>query len=683
MMFRKAQEWFARYLWIVFVILGAGILVFTLLSDRLGLGGRDGVGVRQLLLIAAAILILACGILLRLPVGRRAVEELFSPALASQRPVSILYLTIWFALLTGLAETTILMYRKIILGRVIGKSLHVAWMAPLGEVIVFLLPGLLLFFLARRRPTSQSISIPVFLFTFMAAATLLLYFPKLHILATLALALGIAVQTSRIVKRAPHFVNWLVRYTTPGLISIWILLAAGMFAWQVAGERRALASLPDNPARGPNVLLIVLDTVRAESLSLYGYGRPTTPNLERLAKQGARFDRAYVTAPWTLPSHASMFTGQWHYQQPDIWGSPLNSKDLTLAEFFTANGYYTAGFVANTFYGSYEHGLNRGFDHYEDYTISLSDILLSSSLVQTAETRLKPFTGPNRLYLPKTAEDVNTSFLRWQSRHQDRPFFAFLNYIDAHAPYLPPKPFDRMFGDPDRRANPKAEPNWEWTEDQVQAEIDAYDGSVAYLDDQVGRLFSELEARGLARNTLVMITSDHGEQLGEHRLFDHGNSLYVQALHVPLVILFPEKVPAGTVISTSISLRNLPATVLDLLESGEKGLFPGTSLAGLWENGSEAATLKSEAILSEVFKLKTDLPEWYPITEGDMKSLVMENYHYIRNGDGREELYDLQNDPAELYDLAAQPHVNPELDAFRIPLERILNQGKAKLGARP
>ena len=123
------------------------------------------------------------------------------------------------------------------------------------------------------------------------------------------------------------------------------------------------------PANSPNVLLIVLDTVRADHLSLYGYERPTTPNLERLAKRGIRFDNARATAPWTLPSHASMFTGHWPHELGAKWMTPLRGNLPTLAEYLGAHGYATAGFVANVVYCSQETGLARGFTHYEDYVL--------------------------------------------------------------------------------------------------------------------------------------------------------------------------------------------------------------------------------------------------------------------------------------------------------------------------
>ena len=167
--------------------------------------------------------------------------------------------------------------------------------------------------------------------------------------------------------------------------------------WTMAARERSRAAKPgdgvarngrdSSPDRGPpragkNVILIVLDTVRADRLGVYGYERDTTPNLARLASRGVRFARAFSTAPWTAPSHASLFTGRWPHELSIGWDRPLDSTHATLAEVLAADGYLTAGFVANTTYCSYETGLDRGFAHYEDYDVTLRGVLLCSSLVE-------------------------------------------------------------------------------------------------------------------------------------------------------------------------------------------------------------------------------------------------------------------------------------------------------------
>ncbi len=154
----------------------------------------------------------------------------------------------------------------------------------------------------------------------------------------------------------------------PGLLIVVLVLAISVFGRDWLKERRE-SSRPPPGSDAPNVLLIVLDTVRADRLSLYGYERSTTPNLKRLARQGIRFDAVRATAPWTLPSHASFFTGRWPHELGTRWGTPLDEAFPTLAEYLGANGYATAGFIGNRFLCSYETGLDRGFTHYEDYVL--------------------------------------------------------------------------------------------------------------------------------------------------------------------------------------------------------------------------------------------------------------------------------------------------------------------------
>ena len=205
-------------------------------------------------------------------------------------------------------------------------------------------------------------------------------------------------------------------------------------------------------ARGPNVLLIVLDTVRASSLSLYGYARDTTPQLTRWARRGVRFDWAVAPACWTFPSHCCFFTGRWPYELNSHWQLVLNTPHPTLAEFLAARGYLTAGFVANTSYCSYETGLDRGFAHYEDYPLSPRTILGSTAVGRWITQNVlsyRDFYGRKWIqYQSRDAGGINRAFLDWLSRQRrgERPFFAFLNYLDAHEPFLVPGEHTPRFG---------------------------------------------------------------------------------------------------------------------------------------------------------------------------------------------------------------------------------------------
>ncbi|HET9530262.1 MAG TPA: sulfatase [Blastocatellia bacterium] len=588
-------------------------------------------------------------------------------------------MAVWFGILTGLGEVSLFAVKKYIVpqltptGSFSFLSQHFTWMIPLAEVILFSIIAIILSLVAWRWPRLVPLRVTAFVFSFLGFFSLLLLVAWFSIYARLALAAGLAVQASYLITSHSNTFYWLVRRTIVWMVALVAMLAAATYGSIALREYRAMAALPPASPDAPNVLLIVLDTVRANNLSLHGYGRPTTPQLERLAKAGARFDRAMATAPWTLPSHASMFTGRYPYELSAGWSQPLDGTYPTLAEALSARGYVTGGFAANPWYCTYESGLERGFARYEDLKVSPGQIILHSSIARmmTGEDWYRKVTGHYEMLGRKSAAEVNGSFLRWQSGIKGRPFFAFLNYFDAHSPYLPPEPFKEMFGPSPADRVPLLWPERKWTAEEVQAEMDAYDGAIAYMDDQIGRLIDELERRSVLDNTLVIITSDHGEEFNEHGFMEHANSLYLASVHVPLVLHFPEKVPANKIIREPSTIRDIPATVIDLLGMDDASSFPGASLARYWDGAADPASLDIYPLISEV-GVARDVPEWFPVAKGDMRSLIIDGYRYIKNGDGSEELYDLEADPGEKNNLIDTEHGLRMLNRFRTSLEIIV-----------
>ncbi|MBI3469594.1 MAG: sulfatase, partial [Planctomycetes bacterium] len=481
-----------------------------------------------------------------------------------------------------------------------------------------------------------------------------------HPYGAMLLAGGLAMQVARLIRRHTEGFYRLVKRSTAWMAILVAGLALAVPTGRWWAERRALAALAPAAADAANVLLITLDTVRAQSLSLYGHERLTTPELQRFAETGVVFQRALATAPWTLPSHASMFTGRFASEMSADFQTPLDARDPTLAEVLSARGYVTAGFVANYLYCGAHTGLGRGFAHYEDQP-RVGWIIEDSTVGQIIRNsdKIARFLGVDRKgpLFHKDAAMLNRDFLRWLPHQGRRPFFAFLNYYDAHEPYMAPRPFDREF-----RSSSITSP--------IQADLDAYEGSIAYLDHHLGRLFRELDERGILSNTLVLITSDHGEHFGEHGLRFHSNSLYAQLLHVPLVISFPARVPSGKRVESTISLRELPATVVDLLGMVDVNCFPAPSLARHWQVAKSAEGAPKGTVLSEVscWQYTTGGPN----QKGPMKALVADSLHYIKNyGDGREELYDFESDPREERDLASLPERQRVLERLRASLEQI------------
>lgn len=548
------------------------------------------------------------------------------------------------ALLTGLVHAGIVLVDKYLLTRVVHFSREFVWMAPLSYALVFLLAAIPLVALQLVVRPLRDFRVVVGWFVLFGVFGILLNYQGVARVASLALSLGAAVQMGRLAGARLDAWRRGVRRLALGLSAAVAAIAAGQVGIRALGERRALAGLPElTSADAPNVLVIILDTVRAATLSLHGAPLETTPALARWATDGATFDWAFSPAPWTLPSHASMFTGRTAGELVANWTVPHDRTTPVLAEAFRDRGYRTAGFVGNLDYTSWDSGLDRGFAHYEDYHVSFRQLWLSSSYTQTAtvanalkarsvgEALRALLSGdlsinPKHRQHPRRADAVTNGFLRWQASSGDRPFFAFLNYFDAHAAYYSP-PGSPVIGTPGTA-------------------MSEYASAIRWLDTNLDSLFRALQTRGALDNTVVIVTSDHGELFNEHGLFGHAHNLYRNVLHVPLVIRFPRRVPAGIRVNGQASLRHLAATVADLAGL-PAGSFPGTSLRDMWERPEGTAG----PVLAEVRQAPNVEPH-LPTATGDLAALLDDSLHYIVSTAGREEVFRYRVDTAEAVDLA-------------------------------
>jgi hypothetical protein len=458
-------------------------------------------------------------------------------------------IAVWFALLSGFLEVARLAVARYALGAYVHRSLQVVWLAPMSHLLFFAVPALALLAFILFRRNGLALKVPMFVFSLLASLALLLGVPRLSGIAIALIAVGMATQLARIASRHAERSLRLVRATSYVLLVILALTIAASLTAAWWAERRALNGLPPVANQGaPNVLLLVMDTVRAQNMSIYGYHRETTPELERLAERGVVFEQAISTAPWTLPSHAAMFTGRYHHELSVGWVRALDDTYPTLAEVLAARGYVTGGFVANTLYCGEQSGLSRGFVHYDDFsTTSLGELIQSSTLGR--DFSLLEWPEPIRNFrfevTGKRAWKVNHDFLEWVDQAGDRPFFAFLNYMDAHEPYLPPEPFTRLFSDK-RPRSAFVEDEDRYTPEELADLMAAYDGGIAYVDHEIGRVLEDLERRGKLANTIVVVTSDHGEEFGEHGYVSHSNSLHIQGIHVPLIVVVPGGEASGT-----------------------------------------------------------------------------------------------------------------------------------------
>ena len=373
----------------------------------------------------------------------------------------------------------------------------------------------------------------------------------------------------------------------------------------------------------PNVIVIVMDTTRFDRLGCYGYLRKTSPNIDELAKDSLVYTRAIAPSSWTLPSHASLFTGKFttsHGAQYDSKGPfllidaiegpshwdryrvrGLSKDELTLAMVLKQAGYQTGAVVAAIWLKK-TFGLDKGFDHYDD------------SGVETVNGRL--------------AKSVTAGAIDWIDKTQQKRFFLFLNYFDAHSPYRPPEGFEKAFLPKTIRLHGKL---------TLEARNALYDAEIAYMDHYIGQFLKRTRESDLYDNTMIIVTADHGELMGEHGRFAHGNHLYQEEIHIPMLIKYPhgEVSPART--DTQVQLTDVMAIILERLSIDLPDGVQGNAPPNL-----------GHPVVSEVYPLPMDSPhgDWRAIFDGDFK--------FIWNSKGNHLLFDLKSDPGEEVNILGQ-----------------------------
>ncbi|HEX9636101.1 MAG TPA: sulfatase [Acidobacteriota bacterium] len=433
-------------------------------------------------------------------------------------------------------------------------------------------------------------------------------------------------------------------------------------------------SIPDRVAGGSKtpIILISLDTVRADHLSVYGYERDTSPQLRKLAGQATLYRRAFATGNYTLPTHASMFTGLYpirhgaHRYQEIPYHRPLERRFTTLAERLRAAGYLTLAVVANSIFLDQLSGLTQGFEYYDGRGESVPwqaprggkwtprALLWSQENLNWLKRKLDPLAVRQR-YRRAEAITREAVGLLERLKHRDTPFFLFLNYMDAHDPYLPPPPYDTRYGGLDTA--------FSWDDYHSRREalllgsavglstqahahvISQYDGALSYLDAQLGVLFSYLERQPWYDECLLIVTSDHGEAFGRKGLLAHGVSLYQNQIAIPMIIKYPRQKTAA-VVDMLVSGVDVKPTVMDVAGLPMPSGLDGVSVA-------LAESLDRRFVLSESYSLPAFVASFRSLNR-DERAILHGAFKLIASSHDQFELFDVLNDPLELNDLADQ-----------------------------
>lgn len=442
------------------------------------------------------------------------------------------------------------------------------------------------------------------------------------------------------------------RWRVPKTFLVLALFAAIAIAiWQSPLTDAGYPELPPDRSK-PNVVLITMDTTRADHLSLYGYVRRTTPFLTNIGRNGVVFQKAYSVASWTLPSHASLFTGK----LPSVHGAMethwwLDSSEDTMAEILKRSGYYTGGFVSGPYLLS-SLNMGQGFDYYDDQLDFGSGIqrLIAVKMIRSVFHFKFGWMDGQR-----NGREVTDRAIEWLSSFHNHPFFLFVNYFDPHDPYQPPPPFDTLFdptyhGDMNgiirnlysdretgrRRKGGKDGPFL--TNDDYYHLQALYDGEITFMDLQIARLIRFLQTSNKFDNTIVIILSDHGESIGDHQILDHGHTLYEEQVHIPLIVEGPG-IPANWRISALVRSIDILPTVLQLIHVSAPADIQGKSFADYFSKKFDTRTYVGEIFQDPRVKVKP--------FKRDQKCYLENQWKLLWSSNNHNELYDIDSDFGE------------------------------------
>ncbi len=424
---------------------------------------------------------------------------------------------------------------------------------------------------------------------------------------------------------------------------------------KIIPSRTSSSSSSKDVSNKPNIILIVIDTLRADHLSCYGYPLKTSPNIDRFSLEGMKFSKCYSPSNWTPPGHASIFTGKFpisHGLHRTISHDAkvykhttcflLTDEEVTLAEILHNNGYDTAAIVSNFAFVSKLYGLDQGFEYWFAMPPHLSEPIL---FMIFNKFNILPNHIIASFPFYRRADDINNVVINWINKYSKKPFFLFINYMEPHSPYVPPPPYDLLFTGKisnyyfDLETFRMSQKNLSKRElNHLQSQ---YDGEIAYVDAQLGILFEKLKSYDLYDQSIIVVTGDHGEFLGEHGLVEHQIGLYDPVIKTPLIFKPHKSFAWNGIIDIPVQTIDILPTILQML---------GIKIPEFVQGNSLLSTM-NHPIIAEHYS-DASMLEWYGGRFRDnQRAIIRDSFKFILSEQGEKELYNIHDDELENFNL--------------------------------
>jgi arylsulfatase A-like enzyme len=543
-------------------------------------------------------------------------------------------------------------------------------------LVAGLFPALLYYLVIARRSKGISIHRGTTIYILLYFIPLLIgveylwnrrYLPGISItdLTSLVHSLIVAISVFLVITISKGLLNQIFRERFPLARSLVIVLVTGGIVALYLGinslsDEAPMVDAPPPTTDKPNILLITIDTLRADHLGCYGNASIHTPTIDSLAAGGIKFQRATSQVPLTLPSHTSILTSTY----PPIHGVRDNARYSfgnsipTLAEVLKESGYLTSAFIS-AFVLDSRFGLDEGFDVYDDNIQNQAYFYFFSASPPFALAGGLKLLGLSPPYKPERKADQTTgAVIEWIEKNRESRFFMWVHYFDPHGPLNPPAPYDTLYlspgTDPHRFRDDIEDlisllgkvDSRELSDEEIEGIKSLYKGEVTFTDHHIGNLMKSIRELGIGDRTLVVLTSDHGQSLSEHHYIGHSMELYQEIMHIPLIINYPGQLQQGLVVEELVQSIDIMPTILSSLEIEVPVSCSGSNLLRLVEPSARNRDDSNQWAYIETLFPKP--------ARNKLVGLSSEDYKYIRALEGeREELYHVKTDPKEMDNLAS------------------------------